>query len=477
MDFRTVQCTLRSVASVALPDLGPWDPGWEFSSQEALAQTLLSSLTIDGWADVVRRVVIFIMHHTQQAVTAAAAESARAWRTWAKEACQGSADAGHAFSKADIDDGDFSGLAGPELLVKQMGTWLPLWLDGRRANAKQLGDQEDWGEPLPRPTLEEVDAVCKTYKSTAGLGHDCINRKAILQLPVELRARFIDLLMAFEASCVKPFCWAHMMVLRPKPSGGHRTIGLTVAPLRVLSRLRRPVASSGRTTTTQPTSGAAKAKRATGQHGPTRYWWLQQRGGSSRRPLSCSAWRSSTNMSGTTTLACWCASYEGWRFLEADKCHLSLLGLRDHPPRLQRGHDSCLTHSGNSPGNCFFPAPVDRLWNVVDDILGHVAGTDRMVQAITAEAARLLVEGLQARDLPLSKRKSKVLIDGSDKLKQALLRQLEAQGIDETAAARNVGADLLQGKRRRAHVVEGRLTKAARRVPSRPPLIPNSCIF
>ena len=123
-----------------------------------------------------------------------------------------------------------------------MGTWLPLWLDGRRANVKQLGDQEKRGEPLPRPTLEEIDAVCKTYKSTAGLGHDCINPRAVLQLPVDLRVRLIDLLMAFEASCVKPLCWAHMMVLRPKPRGGHRTIGFTVAPLRVLSRLRRPVA-------------------------------------------------------------------------------------------------------------------------------------------------------------------------------------------------------------------------------------------
>ena len=111
-----------------------------------------------------------------------------------------------------------------------MGTLLPLWLDGRRANGKQLADQEDWGEPWPRPSLEEVDDDCKTYKSTASLGHDRTNPKAILQLLVELRVRFVDLLMAFEAKLVKPLCWAHMMALRPKPSGGHRTIGLTVAP-------------------------------------------------------------------------------------------------------------------------------------------------------------------------------------------------------------------------------------------------------
>ena len=179
---------------------------------------------------------------TASSQRSAAVDSARCWRRWAKEACQGSAGAAHGFSKVGLDVGDGEGLAGPQLLVNQMGTWLPLWLDPRRANAKQLADQEDMGERLPRNSLEEVDNVCKTYKHTAGLGHDCINPNAILQLPAELRVRFIYLLMAFEAELVKPLSWSHMMVLRPKPSGGHRTIGLTVAPLRVLSRLRRPLA-------------------------------------------------------------------------------------------------------------------------------------------------------------------------------------------------------------------------------------------
>ena len=238
----TLQQSVNLLASISLPDLGPWDPGWDFPSQEAVAHSLRKAATCGDWAAQVTRVMVFVKLHTQQAVNAAAADSARCWRQWAKEACQGSAGAAHGFSKAGLDAGDGEGLAGPQLLVNQMGTWLPLWLDPRRANAKQLADQEDMGEPLPRPSLEEVDNVCKTYKHTAGLGHDCINPKAILQLPVDLRVRFIDLLMMFEAKLVKPLNWSHMMVLRPKPSGGHRTIGLTVAPLRVLSRLRRPLA-------------------------------------------------------------------------------------------------------------------------------------------------------------------------------------------------------------------------------------------
>ena len=66
--------------------------------------------------------------------------------------------------------------------------------------------------------------------------------------------------------------------------------------------------------------------------------------------------------------------------------------------------------------------PTYKLWNIVDDISGHVAGSPRMVQVLTAEAARLLVDCLAALHLPLSKGKSKVLIDGTDKLKQGLLQ-------------------------------------------------------
>ena len=222
---RTLQRSVNTLASISLPDLGPWDPGWDFPSQEAMAHSLRKAATCGDWASQVTKVMVFIESQTQQAVNAAAVDSARCWRQWAKEACQGSAGAAHGFSKVGLDDGEGGGLAGPQLLVRHM------WLDSRRANAKQLADPEDVEEPLPRPSLEEVDDVCKTYKSTAGLGHDCINPKAILQLPVELRVRFIDLLMAFEAKLVKPLCWSHMMVLRPKPSGGHRTIGLTIAPV------------------------------------------------------------------------------------------------------------------------------------------------------------------------------------------------------------------------------------------------------
>ena len=123
--------------------------------------------------------------------------------------------------------------------------------------------------------LEEVDDVCKTYKSTAAS-----NPRLFLQLPVKLRVRFIDLLTAFEAKLVKPLYWAHMMMLRPKPSGGHRTIGLTVAPSRVLSVYAGHWHKSWKTITTRTISGAARARRAIARLGRILLWWRQQRGAS-----------------------------------------------------------------------------------------------------------------------------------------------------------------------------------------------------
>ena len=166
----------------------------------------------------------------------------------------------------------------------------------------------------------------------------------------------------------------------------------------------------------------------------------------------------------TRLLACWCASYEGWRFLEAHKCAtFPFWAFGTVLPGCSGAATAAKLVLATLLETVATRLPTYRLWNVVDDISGHVAGTPKMVQDLTAEAARLLVEGLQARDLPLSKGKFQVLIDGPDKPKHALLQQLEALGIDECDTARNVGADLQLGRRRRALVVKGRLARASKR--------------
>ena len=131
---------------------------WDFPSQEVVAPTLRKAATCGEWAFLTRVMVVFNQESN--------ATSSQCFGYRFGASLEGMA---HGFSKVGLDHSEVGGLAGPELLVKEMGTWLPLLLDPRSANAKQLADQEDWGELLPRPSLEEVDAVCKTYKSTAGL--------------------------------------------------------------------------------------------------------------------------------------------------------------------------------------------------------------------------------------------------------------------------------------------------------------------
>ena len=152
---------------------------------------------------------------------------------------------------------------------------------------------------------------------------------------------------------------------------------------------------------------------------------------------------------------------EGWRFLEADKCATfpfwafgtilpgcsgaitaaklmlaTLLKKRVNPASDLQALECCRRHFGTRGPPRWFRS------------------SRRSCQALDG--------GPQARDLPLSKGKSKVLIDGTDKLKQGLL-QLGLLGIDECDTARNVGADLQLGKRRRACVVKGGLARAATR--------------
>ena len=371
-------------------------------------------------------------------------------------------------------------IAGPELLVKQMETWLPLRLDGRRAAAKQLADQEEVGEPLPRPSLEEVDDVCKTYKSMAGLGHDCINPKAVLQMPVELRVRFIDLLVAFEAKLVKRLCWAHMMVLRPKPSGSHNTLGLTVSPLRVLSRLRRPLAQKWENDHDAAYFWGCQGKAC------DRAAWVRSIVVAAAKGRQQSAASLSLDLAkfnehvghdhfpgrrGDTTsfprrlLASWRDSYEGWRFLEADKCAtFPFLGLRDHssqaavaPPRQPRLMLATLLETVASR------LPAYKLWNVSTTFRGTLPGPPGRFRSSLPKRPGSWWRASRRGTCRFLRASPKFSSTARASSSSELLRQLDSLGIDKCDTARNVGSDLQLGKRRRALVVRERLGRAARR--------------
>ena len=107
--------------------------------------------------------------------------------------------------------------------------------------------------------------------------------------------------------------------------------------------------------------------------------------------------------------------------------------------------------------------PICRLWNVVDDISGHVAGSPKTVQVFTAEAARLLVEAFHATHVTALQGQ----VQGSHRRHgQAQAGPFATVGGSWGRRVRfgrdNVGADLQLGRRPRALVVRGRLARAAR---------------
>ena len=131
-------------------------------------------------------------------------------------------------------------------------------------------------------------------------------------------------------------------------SGGHRTIGLTVSPLRVLSRLRRPLAQEWgcRGKACDRNGGGSKRAPAGGGFvvvGPGQVLRTRE-GDKTRIPKRL--------------LACWCASYEGWRFFEADTCAtFPFWVFRDYSPKLQWRHHGSQIDVGHSSGNCAISSP------------------------------------------------------------------------------------------------------------------------
>ena len=274
-------------------------------------------------------------------------------------------------------------------------------------------------------------------KSAAGLGHDCNNPKAILQLPCELRTRFIDLLMACEAKLVKPLCLAHMMVLSPSRQA--------VIAQSVSQSLRFVCSSvyagrwskSGRT---RASSGAAKARRAIARLGHDRL--AAGCGfavvGPGQVLRTCRARPSLYLKAAVGVLVRFPR-----RLASTQVCYLSILGLRDHSPRVQWRHHGSQTDVGHSSGNCGINAQA------LECCRRHFGARCWVPQDGTGPHRRSgQAPGGGPRDATPAAFQGQVL-DGTDTIKHAFLRQMKALGIDECDTARNVGVDLQLGRRRR----------------------------
>ena len=143
-------------------------------------------------------------------------------------------------------------------------------------------------------------------------------------------------------------------------------------------------------------------------------------------------------------LASWCGSYEGWRFLEADKCYLPFLGLLDHSPRVQWRHHGSQIDVAPSSGNCGISSLDMRALRCCRRRFGTRCWVPWDGSGPHCRSGQAPGGGPR----------------GTDKVKQGLLRQLEELGIDECDTARNAGADLQPGRRPRRQEAPGEGSEA-----------------
>ncbi|CAK0815915.1 unnamed protein product, partial [Prorocentrum cordatum] len=132
-----------------------------------------------------------------------AAQSAQAWRNWAQSAVEKGGRLAHRFSKAtppptvrDAESG--RRLVGMAAIGELTNVWQKLWLQdgfalGTGASSWDVGE---WR--LPPISLEQLQAACKRYSPSVGLGCDSLHPRQILLLPVALQQRILDILAAYD---------------------------------------------------------------------------------------------------------------------------------------------------------------------------------------------------------------------------------------------------------------------------------------
>ena len=96
--------------------------------------------------------------------------------------------------------------------------------------------------PLPPITVRKLDAALGTFDDCTGLGMDVLPPKMVKALPIPGKQAIIDLFHACEAKAMLPWQMLQVLiVLLPKPEGGHRPICLLVMLIRIWIRCRRDI--------------------------------------------------------------------------------------------------------------------------------------------------------------------------------------------------------------------------------------------
>ncbi|CAK0790894.1 unnamed protein product [Prorocentrum cordatum] len=134
-----------------------------------------------------------------------AAQSAQAWRNWAQTAVEKGGRLAHRFSKAtppptvrDADSG--RRLVGMAAIGELTSVWQKLWLQDGLAQGAGASNWDVGEWRLPPISLEQLQAACKRYSPSVGLGCDSLHPRQILLLPVALQRRILDILAAYDGA-------------------------------------------------------------------------------------------------------------------------------------------------------------------------------------------------------------------------------------------------------------------------------------
>ena len=404
-----------------------------------------------------------------------------AWGLWKHAAAQGGAKAAHAFNKGHAAQPKASAEASAEgHLAARLGFWLKHWLrDAWHEEAEVGGDDGDAvSAPLPRPSLEDFDTVCLSFKEAAGLGADCFHPRWILYLPEAWRTRYLDMLMLWEATASKPKTWLHTFVLLDKPTGGDRTIGLSVAPLRIWSKMRRPMAAAWEAShfddffygcAGRPCEQAAwslsvhaGAAQELGGAGAAFFLDVEKFYEMVQHPSALLQARLNDFPFRLMQLAL--ASYRGWRTLQYNEAVAI-------PFRVAKTIVAgCSLATSLAKVLVRMPiraalamAPSMKIWNVVDDISGFIGGPRRLITHVLPVALDQIIVDIQRQGLRCSKGKSKAMCWGLGDAAAKFWVRLRALGIMPADVVRSVGVDVIGARARRVPILRQRIAAAATR--------------
>ena len=430
-------------------------------------------------------------YRSEQLAREAARTSNDQFSTWVQAQLDAGAGALHAASKlplgfqsssltATCKTADITGEM--QILVAEWQKW---WCV---ADARpDLDWPEDLGERPPRPSVETMRAVLKTFKARTACAFDSLKPRQLLYLDDAGLEAFIDLIMMCERQADWPLMSTKIIFLQ-KRLGGLRPIALIALVARVQARLRRSVLVSWEKANDRAFFWASKGKACNRAVWQQSVWseWATVQGERNQAP---EAWASASVfldlLKAFETIRherlLDAAMFYGFPLWQLKLCiqlyraprYLTLQNVVSSPvSTLQAvlpGHGPATTLV-----RLILLKPLDDMFKlcprvqaavVVDDLILQRQGEKGRVVHDLVQSSNALADGLVEQCLSVSRKKTAVLANIPEVRTRVLAGVRRKLGGEAKTAERNLGIDFAAGQRVRSTVRAGRLKLARARVP------------